>query len=124
MFLVADQRPPLVLCGAREHLLDERYVGDDPGHDLTLYAGPFFRYARKVLGGRVAGGAREVADPVRRSDDRVAQAIDNFDMLHRSKTGFTGPVRVRGVARVVGVLDSTGRRYVVAVPLYAETGAR
>ena len=124
VFLAADERPPLVLCGAREHLLDERQVGDDAGNDLTLYAGPFFRYAREVLGGWVVGGARQPADPVRRPDDAVARAIDNFDMLHRSGRGFTGPVRVRGLARVAGVLDSTGRRSVVAVPLCAETDAR
>lgn len=124
VFLAADQRPPLVLCGAREHLLDERHLGDDPGNDLTLYAGPFFRYAREIIGGWVSAGARQPAEPVRRPDKAAAEAIDRFDMLHRSASGFTGPVRVRGLARVAGVLDSTGRRSVVAVPLCAEAEAR
>jgi hypothetical protein len=123
VFFAADQRPPLVLCGAREHLLDERCLGDDPGNDRMLYASPFFRYAREVIGGWVAAGARQPAEPVRRPDETVAAAIDRFDTLHRSMRGFAGPVRVRGLARVAGVLASTGRRSVVAVPLCAEAEA-
>ncbi|MFE2512020.1 SAVMC3_10250 family protein [Streptomyces naganishii] len=118
------EQPPFVLVGSSAHLLDRRRpTGDGPpdgqqvGH---FYVEAIRAYARALQ--EIPGHAGVGHLPALGATDRALSAVTLLCELEAPHTeGWTPPVRLAGVARILAVNDS---RSILATPLYIEYASR
>ncbi|MFF1279399.1 SAVMC3_10250 family protein [Streptomyces sp. NPDC058299] len=128
VYFAAVAAPPLLLVGSAAHVLDRRPPEDPPRPQVGVYYTEALRSYAQALRELPDGAAHGRITPPENVDRGVAYAVHTLcDIDAPEGREWTSPVRLAGLARVIGVWHDPGDDHggwVLATPLYLEYAPR